>query len=130
MNTFDAAITFLYTKDMDKARYLWEDLIGLGCVVDQTSCRIYRIAAGAFVGICQLQKRPTETVGVTVTLVTDEVDAICAKIEEAGFSFERRPAYMHEFDIYSALFHDSDGYRIEIQRFCSSEQVKALTNQQ
>jgi len=128
MNTFDAAITFLYTKDTDKARYLWESLIGLECVIDQTSCRIYRIAAGAFVGICRLHDRPTETVGVTVTLITEDVDSICTKIEDAGYAFERRPAYMPEFDIYSALFHDTDGYRIEIQRFCSPDQTKALTN--
>lgn len=128
MTIFNAAITFVYTEDMIRARYLWEDLLGLECAIDQASCRIYRITAGAFVGICRLQDRPTNAVGVTLTLVTEDVDSICAKIEKAGYLFERRPAYMPEFDIYSALFHDSDGYRIEIQRFCSPQQIKALTN--
>jgi catechol 2,3-dioxygenase-like lactoylglutathione lyase family enzyme len=123
--TFDQQVTFLYTADLARTAAFYENVLGLPLVLDQGACRIYRVAAGAFVGFCQraesLQEsypsgsvRPT---GVILTLVTYDVDEWYEQLRAQGVPFEQAPALNPRFNIYHCFLRDPSGYLIEIQRF-------------
>ena len=71
----DQQVTFLYTRDLAKTAVFYEGILALPLVLDQGSCRIYRVSGDGFLGFCQREEAPEEPQGVIVTLVTDEVDA-------------------------------------------------------
>ena len=118
---FDQQITFLYSADPDATAHFYESLLGLPLALDQGVCRIYRVAAGAFVGFCQrtdaLAEDGAGRSGVILTLVTDEVDAWYERLRAAGVAFETPPTLNPKFDIYHCFLRDPNGYLIEIQRF-------------
>lgn len=45
MSTFDAQITFCYTRDLTETARFYEETLGLATVLDQGECRIYRVAS-------------------------------------------------------------------------------------
>ena len=83
MSPIDAQITFCYTRDLPRTARFYEEVVGLRLVLDQGGCRIYRTAAGAYLGFCGRDDadRPA---GVILTLVTDGVDAWHARLSERG----------------------------------------------
>ena len=116
MSPIDAQITFCYTRDLPRTARFYEEVVGLRLVLDQGGCRIYRTAAGAYLGFCGRDDadRPA---GVILTLVTDGVDAWHARLSERGVEFEKAPAHNPEYGIYHCFFRDPNGYLLEIQRF-------------
>jgi len=76
---FDQQVTFLYTTDLDATAHFYESILGLPLALDQGVCRIYRVAAGAYVGFCQktdaLIGADAGSSGAILTLVTDKVNA-------------------------------------------------------
>jgi len=110
-------VTFLYCDDLDATSAFYRDILGLELVVDQGCCHIYRLSPSGYVGICDIAERSRGTVGLTVTLVTDDVDGWYRSLTSKGVVFEREPAFSERFQVYSCLFHDPNGYRIEIQSF-------------
>ena len=49
---FDQHVTFLYTADLRATAYFYENTLVLPLVLDQGGCRIYGVAASAFLGFC------------------------------------------------------------------------------
>ena len=47
--TIDQQVTFLYCQDLAKTAQFYEEVLGLTLVLDQGSCRIYRVTGSAFV---------------------------------------------------------------------------------
>jgi len=123
---FDSQITFLYTDDMAASVRFYEDLLGFTLWLDQTTCRIYRVADGAFVGVCQTGQGEAQQRGpqanVIVTLVTEAVDAWYAHLVSHGVVFEKAPALNERYAIYNCFFRDPNGYLFEIQRFLNPPQ--------
>lgn len=117
MTSFTDCITFLYTRDLKTTASFYEDVLGLPLALDQGSCRIYRIDAGAFVGFCQRENAPEKPEGVILTFVTDGVDSWAARLEAAGVELEKEPTLNEQYGIYHIFFHDPNGYLLEIQRF-------------
>jgi catechol 2,3-dioxygenase-like lactoylglutathione lyase family enzyme len=114
--SFDDLITFLMVEDLERSHRFYGEVLGLPLVLDQGTCRIYGVAAGAHIGIC---RRPEAAVlsGTIVTLVTDDVDGWHARLAEAGTTVERPPTISEEFGIHHAFYRDPDGHLLEIQRF-------------
>ena len=84
--------------------------------LDQTRCRIYRIAQGGFLGFCLKDEiKPQD--GVILTLVTEDVDHWQALLTEHDAPIETPPVLNPEFQIYQMFLRDPNGYLIEIQRF-------------
>ena len=83
--------------------------------LDQGSCRIYRVAGGAYIGFCQ--RETAEPHGVIVTLVTDDVDGWHTRLAVAGVLIETPPRYNERYQIYQCFARDPHGYLIEIQEF-------------
>lgn len=118
---FDSQITFLYTDDMAASVRFYEDVLGFRLWLDQTTCRIYQVAGGAFVGVCQTGQGEAQQRGpqanVIVTLVTDAVDAWYTHLVAQGVMFEKAPSLNERYGIYNCFFRDPNGYLFEIQRF-------------
>lgn len=114
---FDAQITFLHTHSLIKTAAFYEQVLGLPLVLDQGSCRIYRVAGAAFVGFCVHLEADTPHTGVILTLVTQAVDAWYTRLLAQGVVFEKPPTLNERFAIYHCFLRDPNGYLIEIQQF-------------
>lgn len=115
---FDQQVTFLYCHDLGASTTFYEETLGLEVVLDQGGCRIYRVSADGFLGICQVREgRAVQPDGVVVTLVTDDVDGWHSRLAARGVAFETGPQAHADFNIYHCFLRDPDGYLLEIQRF-------------
>lgn len=113
---WDAQVTFCYTPDLAATHDFYAGVLELPLALDQGACRIYRVREGAFIGFCTRDTAPAPH-GVTLTLVTEDVDGFCARLSERGVTFEKGPAYNPDFRIYNCFFRDPTGYLLEVQRF-------------
>lgn len=114
---FDQQVTFLYTRDLGATARFYEQMLGLGLVLDQGTCRIYRISTDGFLGFCQRVEALEHPAGVIVTLVTEDVDGWHARLAARGVSFEKAPAFNPDYNIYHCFLRDPNGYLLEIQSF-------------
>jgi catechol 2,3-dioxygenase-like lactoylglutathione lyase family enzyme len=119
---FDGLVTFLYTRDLVASARFYGEVLGLPLALDQGSCRIYRVAREAFLGLCERPDAPMgpEDAGtrqVIVTLVTADVDGWFERLAAQGVAFEKAPATNPTYGIYHAFLRDPNGYLVEIQRF-------------
>lgn len=112
----DAQITFLGCADLDRSRTFYESVVGLQLVVDQGSCLIFRAASDSYLGVCE-RTEVSPGVGTIVTLVADDVDGWCERIERAGGVVKSSPDHNDAYGIYHAFLEDPDGHTLEIQRF-------------
>lgn len=113
---FDAAITFCYGPDLKPIARFYEDVLGLPLVVDQGSCRIYRVQGGGYFGFCERDVAPRPE-SVLLTLVTDDVEGWHERLVAAGTQVDQEPAHNPDYSITHAFYRDPAGYRLEIQRF-------------
>ena len=113
---FESAVGFYYTRDLCRTATFWEQVVGLPLVLDQGTCRIYRVSQDGFIGFCE-RSESVNTSGVIITLVTPDVDGAVDGLRRRGLTFEKEPAFNHKYNIYHAFFRDPNGYLIEIQRF-------------
>ena len=114
---FDQQVTFLYTLDLAATARFYEQVLGLSLVLDQGSCRIYRVSADGFLGFCQRAEAPEAPAGIIVTLVTEDVDGWHARLAARGVIFEKAPALNPTYNIYHCFLRDPNGYLLEIQSF-------------
>jgi predicted enzyme related to lactoylglutathione lyase len=111
-------VTWVYTRDLDATARFYAETLALPLVLDQGPCRIYRTGASSFLGLCRVRPgRFIEPKGVTITLVTPEVDAWHARLVAAGARVEAPPRHSETFNVYSFFAFDPEGYRIEFQAF-------------
>lgn len=118
----DSQITFIYTPNLAISADFYERIMGLPLWLDQTTCRIYRLADKSFLGICQVSEsskghfinRPSNLI---ITIVTPQVDEWYHTLTSRGIIFEAPPRYNPKYQIYHCFLKDPDGYLIEIQRF-------------
>jgi catechol 2,3-dioxygenase-like lactoylglutathione lyase family enzyme len=118
--TLDQLVTFVSVRNLEDSARFYGELLGLPLALDQGVCRIYRVAAGAFLGICQrhgLVPDHGRQTAVVVTLVAGDVDGWYAFLAERGVVFEQPPQHNAQYNIYNCFFRDPDGHLLEIQRF-------------
>jgi catechol 2,3-dioxygenase-like lactoylglutathione lyase family enzyme len=111
------SIVFTYTDDLERASRFFREIMALDFVVDQGACHIFRLTAESYLGVCRLPDRPQGKVGVTISLVSDDVEGWHDFLTQQGVSCVQPPRASPEFGVTSTLFLSPDGYRIEIQRF-------------
>ena len=110
-------VTFIYTRDLRESAEFYENALGLPLVLDQGSCRIYRVHGDAFLGICQRADVAPAPDGVIVTLVSDDVDGWYAHLLASGVAIEKPPSRNAQYNIYHLFLRDPNGYLVEIQTF-------------
>jgi catechol 2,3-dioxygenase-like lactoylglutathione lyase family enzyme len=116
MNPFDAQITFLSVRDLERSSRFYGELLGLPLVLDQGKCRIFRAGRDAYLGVCVRDDAPRPE-GVVFTLVTEDVDAWQERLASEDVPIEKPAAENPEYRIYNLFARDPDGYLVEIQRF-------------
>jgi len=117
----DRSITFTYTDDLAGASRFFREVLELDFVVDQGPCHIFRLTDESFIGVCDLPDRPSEQAGVTITIVSDDVEGWHEFLTARGVEYVKTPAHSDRFNVFSSLFISPHGYRIEIQRFDDRE---------
>ena len=110
-------ITFLYTKDLERSKKFYEEILGLQLALDQGACLIFRCCQNAFIGICENPEVSTNPTGIILTLVTPEVNAWYQALRDKGIPIEKPPTYNPKYNIEHFFTRDPDGYLIEIQKF-------------
>lgn len=113
----DRSIVFTYTNDLAGASRFFREVLELDFVVDQGPCHIYRLTDESFIGVCDLPDRPTDQAGVTITIVSDDVEGWREFLTARGVEYVHEPGHSDRFQVFSSLFISPHGYRIEIQRF-------------
>lgn len=115
--TIDQQVTFLYTRDLESSARFYEEVLGLDLVLDQGSCRIYRISESGFLGFCQREEVPLPPKGIIFTLVTTAVDEWYEYLCARGVVFDNSPVLNSDYNIYHCFLRDPNGYVLEIQQF-------------
>ncbi|MBM3694870.1 MAG: VOC family protein [Actinobacteria bacterium] len=112
----DAQITFLPVADLGRSAAFYEGALGLALVVDQGTCRIYRVAGAAYLGVCE-RSGAAAAAGVIVTLVSPAVAAWHERLTAAGVEVVAPPSFSEQYHIHHAFYRDPDGHLIEVQEF-------------
>jgi catechol 2,3-dioxygenase-like lactoylglutathione lyase family enzyme len=112
----EAQITFLPVADVPRSAAFYEGALGLDLVVDQGTCRIYRVAGAAYLGICE-GPGAVAAAGVIVTLVTPDMGAWHERLAAVGAAVAQAPSWNERYRIHHAFYRDPDGHVIEVQRF-------------
>jgi catechol 2,3-dioxygenase-like lactoylglutathione lyase family enzyme len=110
-------ITFLYTHDLKKTAFFYEKILGLELIIDQGSCKIYKVTEDGWVGFCERMNEKIYTTNVIFTIVTPYVDEWYQKLKTKGINFDSSPEVNNKYNIYHCFFRDPNGYLIEIQKF-------------
>jgi catechol 2,3-dioxygenase-like lactoylglutathione lyase family enzyme len=110
-------ITFLDTRDLARTADFYERVLGLRLARDQGRCRIYHVAGDAYVGFCEKSDATAPAGGVTLTLVSDDVDGWWRHLAALDVELVKAPADNPPYRIYNAFVRDPNGYLVEIQRF-------------
>jgi catechol 2,3-dioxygenase-like lactoylglutathione lyase family enzyme len=111
------SIIFTYTDDLRASSRFFRETLELEFVVDQGPCHIFRLSPTSYIGVCNLSDRPRATAGVTISIVSDDVDGWYEFLTAKGLTYQVEPRSSERFKVYSSLFIDPNGYRIEIQSF-------------
>ncbi len=115
---FNSSIIFFYTHDLPATHHFYHGLLGLPMVVDQGTCRIYRMSGDGFIGFCTHRDPDLNLADAAIiTMVAEDVDGWYARLNTRGVVFEKAPAHNERFGIYHCFFRDPNGYLLEIQRF-------------
>ena len=122
----DAQITFLPVADLRRSAAFYEEALGLPLVVDQGTCRIYRVAAAAYLGVCE-RSGAAPAAGVIVTLVSREVDAWHRRLVASGAEVVEAPSCSERYCIHHAFYRDPDGHLVEIQEFADPHWAGPVT---
>jgi catechol 2,3-dioxygenase-like lactoylglutathione lyase family enzyme len=114
---YDEFITFLGTNDLKKTSKFYQDILGLRLYKDQKICLIFSVNNSSKIGFCEHMPVVYRDKSPIITLVTEEVDEVYAKLSKNGLEISERPKLNKKFDIYHFFFNDPNGYTIEIQKF-------------
>ena len=90
---FESSVHFYYTDNLAETSTFWEEVVGLPLVLDQGTCRIYRISPDGFLGFCEKEGVSAAKDGMIITLVTEKVDEVVAKLRARGLVLEKEPAF-------------------------------------
>ncbi len=114
----DAQISWVYTRDLCATARFYADLLGFECIRDSGGAHIYRVTAGARIGVCEtFADRVVEPKGGMISLVVDDVDRWYTGLVERGVEIDAPPHRLERFGIRTFFVRDPNGYVIEFQQF-------------
>jgi catechol 2,3-dioxygenase-like lactoylglutathione lyase family enzyme len=110
-------ITFLNTPNLTKTAHFYEDILSFDLILDQGTCRIYRLSKDGCLGFCERKAKSINCDRIIIALVTPFVDEWYKFLIRQGVEIDKPPRENSTFKIYHMFFRDPNGYTIEIQRF-------------
>jgi lactoylglutathione lyase len=117
-NSVKGVITWLYYKDLPTAIDFYQNVMGFTLEVDQGWSKIYKIREGAYVGLVDETKgyhKASLNKPVILCLNVYDADEWYRKLEEKGVKLKEQPRESERLKIKVFMFHDPEGYVIEIQ---------------
>ena len=115
-------IAWVYTQSLDSTAAFYAEMLGLECLRDSGTARIFAVGDGAAIGVCEaFADRIVEPQGGMISLVVDDVDAWYRRLDARGVEIEAPPQRLDDFGIYTFFVRGPDGYRLEFQQFLDSE---------
>ncbi len=113
-------ISWVYTDDLESTARFYREQLGLECLRDEGSARLFVTTTGACIGVCQVfADRVVEPAGGMISIVTDDVDGWYRRLVANGVAIDQPPRRLEQFAIYSFFVRDPNGYLIEFQSFDS-----------
>ena len=114
----DQSVVWVYTEDLEDTARFYGTMLGLPLVLDQGGCRIFRMGASGFLGVCRVRPgRHVGPKGVVITFVTSDVDAWHRHLLAQGVQPDGPPETKPAFNIYGFFARDPNGYLLEFQNF-------------
>jgi predicted enzyme related to lactoylglutathione lyase len=116
-------ITFLYYNDYDKGCHFLEHILGLEPVFDPGWAKVYKSAAGAFIGAVKASDGSIDSTkkgGTLISLTVDDVDKYYEGYKGKVDSLSEIK-HFDDIGLRSFFFKDPEGYDFEIQEFLKSE---------
>ena len=110
-------VSFFFARDLAATAKFYEQVLELPLVLDQGSCRIYRVSEDSFLGFCERAEAPENPQGMIITFATRAVDQWYQFLQSKGVVFEKAPAKNPTYNIYHCFLRDPNGYLLEIQEF-------------
>lgn len=114
---FDSQIVFVPVADLARSAAFYEQTMLLPLTLDQGGIKIYRVAGGGFLGLCQSDGPLAADDRLIFTFVTEQVDQWHGRMEAQGVATDGPPREHPRYRIYHFFARDPDGYRVEVQRF-------------
>ncbi len=114
---FVQGVTFIYVTDLAKSANFYQEILGLALVLDQGTCRIFRVAGDSYLGLCETKNALANREGIILTLVSDDVDHWADYLISQNVLLEKPAQQNSTYNIYHCFLRDPDGYLIEIQKF-------------
>lgn len=114
---YTGLIVFLGTQDLEGTDGFYSGLLGLKLYKDQGVCRIYDIPGGGRLGFCTHAPVIRGERSPIITLLTEDVDKVYARLCQEGFTPAHPPKENPRFGIYHFFVNDPNGYLLEVQRF-------------
>ncbi|MEM1265130.1 MAG: VOC family protein [Pseudomonadota bacterium] len=114
----ELAITFFYYRDLPRAMRFYEHVLGLPLAIDQGWCKIYRLCAGAHIGLVDETKgmnKWAEVKPVQLCIRVPSVDDWYGYAKTQEFDGLSDLFVNDEIGIRAFVFNDPEGYQIEIQ---------------
>jgi len=115
--SIDQQITFIYVQELETSRKFYEELVGFRLILDQGGCRVVETAGGSYLGYCTRVNKPQSRDGITLTLVTSQVDEWYLYFVDKGIDIPKPPKVNPNYNIYHFFLKDPDGYILEFQQF-------------
>ena len=121
-------ITFLYFKDLEKAKHFFSETLGLEVAYDPGWACVYRLKDKAFLGAvdnAQGSIQVDSTSSVLVSLTVANIHEVHAALEGAEGVDGHSPIQpVKEMALESFFFTGPEGYHFEVEQFTSGELQK------
>ncbi len=119
---FKATVLWLYTNDVEAMREFYETVFGFELVADQGWAKILATSPTGFIGPVDGARGMhswTEKKGVTVSFITDDIDAWFEHLKDRPAFELRTPEVIEESRAGARVFvgYDPDGYFVEFDEF-------------
>ncbi|MDX1480762.1 MAG: VOC family protein [Woeseiaceae bacterium] len=128
---FKATVVWFYYRDIPAMQAFYEDVLGVDMIVDQGWTKIYRIGPTGYFGLVDETRGMhsfTEEKGVTLSLITDDIDGWFDYLSGRG-DIEMRHTEVQEDERYRAFVaYDPEGYYLEWDTFTDVEVNAALVD--
>jgi len=123
--TVDANLVFFYYQDLEKAERFYSDILGMEKVLDYGFAKIHRLSQSSYLCLVDVTKgmhEASEPKTVTLSFVTDEVDAWYEYLKEKGLEMRGPLGDATRHPTRGFVTYDPEGYFLEFERFLDHPQ--------
>jgi hypothetical protein len=110
-------ISFFATADLASTARFYGEAVGLASALDRADCRVYQVAAGAYLGFCLVAAgacTPPPAWPIA-TILTLDIDGWYAHLSGRGVPIDRQPQTDEPLGTSHFFVCDPNGYRVEIR---------------